>query len=85
MFLGKLKRLSMSSLPRFPGGEHPNLLIQSGDNLSNFQRNLEDWYDAQMGRVSGWYKRWTTVMLGTVGFLLAIIVNVDAVQIAHTF
>jgi hypothetical protein len=38
-----------------------------------------------MGRVSGWYKRWTTVMLGTVGFLLAIIVNVDAVRIAHTF
>lgn len=77
---------SVEKLPKgFPGRDSVNaLLVQAGDNLSTFQKSLEDWYDAQMGRISGWYKRWTKVVLGVIGLLLAIIVNVDAVRIAHT-
>ena len=69
----------------FPGRESiKTLLIQAGGNLGTFQQNLEDWYDAQMGRISGWYKRWAKFILGIVGLVLAIVVNVDAVRIAHT-
>jgi hypothetical protein len=60
------------------------LLVQAGDNLSAFQQSLEDWYDAQMGRMSGWYKRWTKLILGVLGLTLAILVNVDTVRVGHT-
>jgi hypothetical protein len=77
---------SVERLPdTFPARQSiKTLLAQADDNLSAFQRSLEEWYDAQMGRVSGWYKRWTKVILGIAGLLLAISVNVDAVRIAHT-
>jgi hypothetical protein len=77
---------AVDELPEsFPARESIRaLLIQAGDDLSAFQKSLEDWYDAQMGRISGWYKRWTKVILGVLGLLLAIIVNVDAVRIGHT-
>ena len=71
--------------PEFPGRDSiKTLLHQAGDDLGAFQQNLEDWYDAQMGRISGWYKRWTKVILGVLGLLLAIVVNVDAIRITHT-
>jgi hypothetical protein len=84
-FLTDIKN-SVEKLPEgCPGQDSIKaLLVQAGDNLSTFQKSLEDWYDAQMGRISGWYKRWTKVVLGVIGLLLAIIVNVDAVRIAHT-
>jgi hypothetical protein len=77
---------SVNELPAtFPGrASIQTLLVQAGDSLSTFQRNLEGWYDAQMGRISGLYKRWSKVTLGVVGLLLAVVVNVDAVRIAHT-
>ena len=34
--------------------------------------------------MAGWYKRWARVVLGVVGFLVAVAVNVDTVQVAHS-
>jgi len=42
---------------------------------------LEDWFNSQMDRVSGWYKRSTHVILLGIGLLSAIALNVDAVAI----
>jgi uncharacterized integral membrane protein len=52
--------------------------------LETLQRALEDWYDAQMGRISGWYKRWAQAVLLVVGLAVAIVVNVDTVNVVHT-
>jgi hypothetical protein len=60
------------------------LIDQSGDDMRTLQKSIEQWYDAQMGRVSGWYKRWTRMVLVVVGLVLAVGVNVDTFQIAHT-
>lgn len=59
------------------------LLLQAGGDLTRFQESLEGWYDGQMGRISGWYKRWAKVILSVVGLLVAITANVDTLQIAH--
>lgn len=59
------------------------LLGQSRDSLIRFQESVEGWYDAQMGRISGWYKRWSKVVLAIVGFAVAVLANLDTVQIAH--
>jgi hypothetical protein len=47
-----------------------------------FLTAIEHWYEAQMERVSGWYKRWTKRGIVVVGVLIAIAFNVDSVRIA---
>jgi hypothetical protein len=42
---------------------------------------LEAWFNSQMDRVAGWYKRSTHVILLIIGFLSAVALNVDAVAI----
>jgi hypothetical protein len=59
------------------------LIIQSGNDIAKFERSLETWYDEQMARISGWYKRWSRVMLGIVGFIVAILLNIDTFQVGH--
>jgi hypothetical protein len=50
--------------------------------LVRAQRNLEDWYDSAMDRVSGGYKRQTQKVLIGIGLVLAIGANVDAIEVA---
>ena len=52
--------------------------------LQQLQKNLEDWYNDAMDRVSGWYKRYTQNVLMIVGLGLAIAFNVNSVRIAQT-
>ena len=47
-----------------------------------FLTEVAGWYDAQMERVSGWYKRWTKRWLIVVGLLIAVLLGVDAVRVA---
>ncbi|MCH6169902.1 hypothetical protein [Pseudonocardia alaniniphila] len=47
-----------------------------------FLTAIEHWYESQMERVSGWYKRWTKRGIVVVGVLIAIAFNVDSVRIA---
>lgn len=54
-----------------------------GDGVA-FQRNLEQWYNDAMDRVSGWYKRYTQRALIVIGLLLAIALNVSSVRVART-
>jgi hypothetical protein len=44
---------------------------------------LENWFNGQMDRVSGWYKRSTHLILLIIGFLSAAIVNVDAIAVTE--
>ncbi|HZN19824.1 MAG TPA: hypothetical protein VFB84_16815 [Micromonosporaceae bacterium] len=60
------------------------LLRDTGNDIDRFRRNVEHWYDEQMGRVSGWYKRWAQWRLLIAGAVLAVLVNVDSIAIAQT-
>lgn len=51
--------------------------------LDTFTSKIENWYDDSMNRVSGWYKRQTQFILILLGFLLAIIFNVDTIKISQ--
>jgi hypothetical protein len=51
--------------------------------LSRAQKNLEDWYDSAMDRVSGWYKRSTQWVLFGIGLFVAIVLNVNTITIAE--
>ncbi|WP_288588059.1 hypothetical protein [uncultured Methylobacterium sp.] len=53
------------------------------DDIGRVRLNLEGWYNATMDRVSGWYKRRTQAILAVLGLLVAVMFNIDAVQVAQ--
>ena len=49
-----------------------------------FERAVEQWYDEQMAKMAGWYKRWARVVLGSSASSSAVAVNIDTVQVGHS-
>ncbi len=50
--------------------------------LATARRSLETWFDDAMSRLSGWYKRRSQFVAFLIGLFLALLVNVDSVQVA---
>jgi hypothetical protein len=46
-----------------------------------FKANLKQWFDEMMDRTTGWYKKYTQLILLGVGFAIAISFNVDTLRI----
>lgn len=57
------------------------LLQQSGQNVEKFREAVEGWFNAAMGRVSGWYKRHTQWVNLLLGIALTFALNLDSVLI----
>jgi hypothetical protein len=60
------------------------LIDEANGDLEKARENIENWYDAMMDRVAGWYKRTMSVVLLALGFVVAAVVNVDTIAIART-
>lgn len=58
-------------------------LDQAGEDVELAKRAVENWYDATMDRVSGWYKRRTKWILFGIGLALAVVLNIDAIAIGQ--
>jgi hypothetical protein len=56
--------------------------ITAGKDVDKMQKQIEDWYNSSMDRVSGWYKRRTQYWLFGIGVMITIAVNVDSIAIA---
>jgi hypothetical protein len=78
-------RQAVEQLPPSQPVRRPLLvfLAQAGDDVTAFERAVEQWYDEQMAKITGWYKRWAKVVLGVVGFLVAVAANIDTVQVTE--
>jgi len=59
-----------------------SIWTDSGGNVEAFRVLLETWFEQTMERASGWYKKYTQVILLVVGFIIAILFNVDTIKIA---
>jgi len=59
------------------------LVDAAGNDIVQARKNIEDWFDSSMDRVSGWYKRrvqWITLF---VGLVIAVAVNADTLAIGN--
>jgi hypothetical protein len=67
--------------------ELKNILLlhirQANGDLTRFKGLVENWYDDTMDRVSGWYKRQTQRILFTIGMILAIMFNINTLEIVR--
>lgn len=59
------------------------LIDEADGDMAKARKNIEDWYEAMMDRVSGWYKRRTAVLMLVLGFVLAAVVNADTITVAN--
>lgn len=51
--------------------------------LETLRKNLENWFNEAMERVSGWYKRWSQKISLCFACFLVLICNIDTLQIAQ--
>jgi hypothetical protein len=57
--------------------------IQKGENkLALARANAEKWFNDTMDRASGWYKRTMQIWAFSIGTILALLLNVDTIDIA---
>lgn len=71
------------SLKSLAGSLTPLMEDAAGD-VERFRQNIEMWFNDGMDRVSGAYKRHTLAWQAAIGLALAIVMNVDALQITRT-
>jgi len=60
------------------------LMKEAGGDEAAFRKSVESWFEASMERAGGWYKRQTQRIVLTLGLLIAIGFNIDAMRIATT-
>ena len=75
-------KLKIEALPEGPQKELAMFLYKkTGNDLVAMKKNLEDWYDEVMDRVTGAYKRHTQRYLLIIGFAVAVVFNVDILNV----
>jgi len=64
-----------------------NLLIfleEAAENIEQFRKNVEMWFNDAMTRVSGWYKRKTQAMILIIALIVTVAANIDTIVIAKS-
>lgn len=60
-----------------------NLFEDAQQDVPQFRKNMETWFNETMTRASGWYRRQTQVWLLILGLGIAAVFNVDSIAIAR--
>ena len=80
--LAKLKQIVADNVPNKHLRESLVTLIDEAQgDFGRAQKNIEDWFDGAMDRVSGWYKRRVQVILLVIGAVVALLINADTINI----
>ncbi len=59
----------------------PQSVWQKENELELIRNNIEEWFNNAMSRLTGWYKRRSLITTLLAGIFLAIIVNVDSINL----
>ena len=60
------------------------LLLDDADHdVERFKQNIEVWFNNAMDRVGGWYKRRSQWVIGALGVIAAVALNVDTIAIVN--
>ena len=59
------------------------LLRTNNGDLVAARKGVEGWYDAAMDRASGWYRRRSQIIVGMLGVVLAVLLNINAVTVGR--
>lgn len=80
--LEKIKGVIRQKIPNTELRQALITLIDDAEgDFDKARRNIEEWYNAAMDRVSGWYKRRVQIILLIIGFVMAVVLNADSINI----
>lgn len=82
------RNITIDPAGRTPLNSDTKLFLQllwreSGADLEKFRLRLEQWFDDTMERTTGWYKRYTRMILLIIGLGVAIFFNIDTIGIVR--
>jgi len=60
-----------------------SIWVDAKGDTEKFKLLIEDWFDETMDRVSGWYKKYIQVVLMIIGFTIAVVFDVDTIDIVR--
>ena len=72
--LGKSMRSLLADIDKY--AINTDKAIESG------RKNVEDWFNNTMDRMGGWYKRWAQTLAFVIGFIAAVVFNIDSIDLA---
>ncbi len=76
--------VALSSLGDSPMGSTARRLWEAAEgSIDKFRGGLEQWFDSEMTRLSGYYKRSIRVVIATFAILVALTLNIDSLQLAR--
>ena len=83
------QRIRLTPTTRRASHKHFNEVISAlektaGGSLERLQASLESWFDGQMDRVSGSYKRWAKRWVIPIALVVAFAFNIDTVAISRS-
>ncbi|WP_126283256.1 hypothetical protein [Burkholderia stagnalis] len=58
--------------------------VLAEQHVAAFIAHVDAWYVSVMHRVSGWYKRWSQIVLASIAFAIVAVANVDTILLAST-
>ena len=77
-------RVAANALPEPLSTTLTALARQADGSVTAFASAVEAWYDAQMARVSGYYKRWIKRWILVIAAVLVLVMHIDAISMAGT-
>ena len=60
------------------------LWVSADQDLTTFRSNIETWFNGEMDRASGWYKRETKKILVILSFIAVVTINIDTIGMARS-
>ncbi|HEY4330846.1 MAG TPA: hypothetical protein VGN88_13980 [Phycisphaerae bacterium] len=58
-------------------------MVDDANNVAAFRKNIEDWFDQGMERVSSWYKRHTQLMVALIALVITLLLNANTIFMAQ--
>lgn len=82
---GAVKQIDDSFAKLDPNLRHQlePLWHEADKDLDQFRARAEKWFDDQMDRVSGWYKRWSQVVTIVIALVVAVGLNASALRVTE--
>jgi hypothetical protein len=81
--LTKLKDLLLSNLEEGDFKKIISIFLNESKNIKEFKEKLSTWFDQYMVQVSGWYKRYTRIVLWIVSLIVTICLNLNSITITQ--
>jgi hypothetical protein len=73
---------SLAEAPILPNALR--IFKDAAKDLEDFKKRVDAWFEEAMNRVSGWYTRYTRMLLFIIGIVLVSVINADTINIAST-